>query len=79
VVLIDGRFRVACCLAVILNQKHVKWIIFDDYKSRPHYHVIAPFVNIVDSADSMIVCVPKRKFDRTEVEALYEEYKCNPE
>jgi protein O-GlcNAc transferase len=78
-VLIDGRFRVACCLAVILNQKHVKWIIFDDYKSRPQYHVIAPFVDIIDSADSMIVCVPKRRFDRTEVETLYEEYKCNPD
>jgi protein O-GlcNAc transferase len=78
-VLIDGRFRVACCLAVILNQKGVKWIVFDDYKSRQQYHVIAPFVDIIESADSMIICVPKRRFDRESAATLYEEYKFNPD
>ena len=76
-VLIDGRFRVACCLAIVLNPKQVQWIIFDDYKSRPQYHIIAPFVDIIDSVDSMIICKPKRKFDRETAKELYEQYKYN--
>lgn len=40
VVLIDGRFRVACFLNSLLNSKVNTFIIFDDYINRPWYHVV---------------------------------------
>ena len=40
VILIDGRFRVACFLFSLINAKEDSMIIFDDYVNRPHYHVV---------------------------------------
>lgn len=36
-VLVDGRFRVACFIKALLNTAPGTYIIFDDYFSRPHY------------------------------------------
>ena len=44
VVLVDGRFRVACFLTSLLNSKEGTRIIFDDYTNRPHYHFVENFV-----------------------------------
>jgi hypothetical protein len=40
VVLIDGRFRVACFLTSLLYGPPGVQIIFDDYAERPHYHLV---------------------------------------
>lgn len=42
-VLIDGRFRVACYLAVLFMTPGPVTVYFDDYLDRPHYHVIERF------------------------------------
>ena len=43
-VLIDGRFRVACFLACcVYTEKPIK-ILFDDFVDRAHYHVIKEFI-----------------------------------
>lgn len=39
-VLIDGRFRVACFLTSLLFCEEGTIIIFDDYKDRSHYHIV---------------------------------------
>lgn len=39
-ILIDGRFRVACFLASCWFAKEGTVILFDDYQDRPHYHVV---------------------------------------
>ena len=46
-VLIDGRYRVACFLTSIKNCKLGTKIIFDDYKSRPHFHIVEEFIEPV--------------------------------
>ena len=46
VVLIDGRFRVACFLYSLLHSKAGSIIIFDDYFNRPWYHIIQEVVTI---------------------------------
>ena len=46
VVLIDGRFRVACFLYSLINAKTNSIIIFDDYNNRPYYHIIEEIVPI---------------------------------
>ena len=38
VVLIDGRFRLACFLTVLLRSPHPVTVLWDDYADRPHYH-----------------------------------------
>lgn len=40
VVLIDGRFRIACLLTVAFRTKAPVTVLFDDYASRPAYHVV---------------------------------------
>ena len=48
-VLVDGRFRVACALAVILNQPDVDWtLLVDDYADRPEYGVIERYAELVN-------------------------------
>jgi hypothetical protein len=39
VVLVDGRFRVACFLASLLHARPGTRIVFDDYLDRPYYQV----------------------------------------
>ena len=48
-VLIDGRFRVACFLFSLINGVPGTKIIFDDYTNRPYYHVVEEFVKPVDT------------------------------
>jgi len=77
-VLIDGRFRVACAALICLFPKQVKRICFDDFTTRPQYHVILPFIDVLETVDSMIVCQPKVGLDRGALQVLYETYKYDP-
>lgn len=42
-ILIDGRFRVACFLNSLLRSNPGTRIIFDDYTERPQYHIVEEF------------------------------------
>lgn len=44
VVLIDGRFRVGCLLAVLFAAKKPVTVYFDDYANREAYHDVERFV-----------------------------------
>ena len=48
-VLIDGRFRVACFLHSLLAADAGTPILFDDYTNRPHYHLVEEFCPIAQS------------------------------
>lgn len=54
-VLIDGRFRVGCFLATIMNTKKEINILFDDYTDRPAYHVVEKFCKKIGSAGRMAI------------------------
>lgn len=45
VVLIDGRFRPACLMAVLLRSERPVTVLFDDYRDRPAYHSVERFVS----------------------------------
>jgi len=45
-VLIDGRFRVACFLHSLLTAEAGTPILFDDYTNRPYYHLVEEFCPI---------------------------------
>jgi len=59
VILIDGRFRVACFLASLLLAKPGTIILFDDYVNRPHYHVVEKHLSLSKAAGRMVEFVIK--------------------
>lgn len=44
IVLIDGRFRLACFMTVLLRAERPLVVLFDDYVSRPKYHLVERIV-----------------------------------
>ena len=54
-VLIDGRFRIACFLYSILNLNPGSTIIWDDYLPRPEYHIIESILKPYQYVDSMAI------------------------
>jgi hypothetical protein len=61
-VLIDGRFRVACCLKCYDIIKEDCLIIFDDFLDRPHYHIVLKFFDIIEKTqDNRLVILKKKK------------------
>lgn len=52
-VLIDGRFRVACLLTTLLMARPGATILFDDYFDRPNYHRVEAWATPVGRAGRM--------------------------
>lgn len=71
-VLIDGRFRLACFLASLLNAPAGCQILFDDYSDRPHYHLAENFLTPITQIDRMTIFVvpPNRPDTRKIAHAL---------
>ena len=44
VILVDGRFRVACALTAMLRCTKKTTLLFDDYEGRKGYHVLEEFL-----------------------------------
>jgi len=74
-ILVDGRFRVACVLESLLNLSPVgnTSILLDDYISRPHYNVVERFADL-EMVGRMAVLHPRRVWDRSEARRLLEHY-----
>ena len=77
-VLIDGRFRVACTLNCILNTPDDCTIIIHDFWNRPDYHSVLAFLEVQDKADTLGVFVKKKAIDRTKILALIKKYQYEP-
>ena len=69
-ILVDGRFRVLCFLTCLLKCKDGTTIIFDDYRNRPHYHVVEEFLKPIDfcGRQALFKVENKSNFDLTAVE-----------
>jgi hypothetical protein len=63
-VLIDGRFRVACALATLMFADAGTKVLFDDYASRQAYHVVEEFVQPIALHGEMMEFVVPRNPDR---------------
>tara|TARA_B100000963_G_C22510834_1_gene618278 strand:+ start:257 stop:886 length:630 start_codon:yes stop_codon:yes gene_type:complete len=63
-ILVDGRFRVACCLNLLnflekINQKKTV-ILLDDYSKRSHYRILKSFF-LIKEVGRMAILKPKSK------------------
>jgi hypothetical protein len=65
VILIDGRFRVACALESLLRIDHNTRILVDDYKGRD-YNIIERFANLLAMHGRMAEFRKKNDFDETD-------------
>lgn len=56
-ILIDGRFRVACCLKLIgqINENCI--VVFDDFLDRPHYNIVLDYFTILEQTDNKSLVV----------------------
>lgn len=69
-ILIDGRFRVACALAVVLHQPDIEWaMLIDDYEGRGHYEVVEEFAHLQGRHGRMALFSPKPRVDRRSLES----------
>ncbi len=51
-ILVDGRFRVACTLTALMYISEDTIIAIHDFWTRPHYHSVLPFLTEVDRIDT---------------------------
>jgi len=65
VVLVDGRFRVACFLTSLLRAAPGVRIIFDDYMNRPHYHLVEDFVKPAETCGRQALFIVPEALDRS--------------
>ena len=72
VVLIDGRFRVACALKAHGWLSDTATLVFDDFWIRPQYHLILDFYDLVQRIDT--IAILKRKSGVVVPPALIREY-----
>ena len=76
VVLIDGRFRVACFLTVLLKVQKQTSIIFDDYTFRKNYHIIEELISPhrIEGRQALFNATPLNESDRKRVSDLLEKF-----
>lgn len=62
-VLVDGRFRVACALGACLLGGEDCRIAFHDFADRPNYHVVLDFLTPVAEAETLSIFARRRDID----------------
>lgn len=76
-VLIDGRFRVACCLKCYDIIKDNCLIAFDDFLNRPQYHVVLEYFDIIENTKDNRMVILKKKKNVNIPKELIEKYELN--
>ena len=60
-ILIDGRFRVACALKSFNVMSNNCVIAFDDFMGRKHYHVVLDYFDIIEKSKENLMVILKKK------------------
>ncbi|TFH86683.1 tetratricopeptide repeat protein [Billgrantia azerbaijanica] len=83
-ILVDGRFRVACTIAAI---QHIlangadpgkARIFIHDFWNRPHYHVVLEFLEVVERSESAGIFKVKDDVDHRQLEKVWADYAAVP-
>lgn len=77
-VLVDGRFRVACFLYSLISCNVGTKILFDDYVDRPRYHVVEEFCKIYETRGRMAIFMAEKKFDLPHILEAFAHYSLIP-
>lgn len=69
-ILVDGRFRVACALAAVrFLQGRAGEILIDDYTDRDHYRVVERHLRLLRTGGRMALFAPRPGFDAAAIDA----------
>ena len=60
-ILIDGRFRVACALKCFEVISDTCVVLFDDFLNRPQYHIVLEFYEVVEQTAEKVMAVLRKK------------------
>ena len=64
-ILIDGRFRVACCLKLFEYINNETVVLFDDFKNREWFHIVLNYYEIInDKKNGNMVALKKKNVDK---------------
>ncbi len=64
-ILIDGRFRVACCLKCFKVIKENCFIAFNDFLDRKQYHIVLDYFDIIEETiDKKMVILKKKNVEK---------------
>jgi hypothetical protein len=66
-VLVDGRFRVACFLATLLFAEAGCRVLFDDYFDRPYYHTVEKYASPSDTIGRLSLFTVPSQLSRDEI------------
>lgn len=77
-ILIDGRFRVACALKVYQAISDDCLVIFDDFLDRPHYHDILKYYEIIESTANRSMAILKKKPGQQIDATILSKYQIDP-
>ena len=73
IILIDGRFRVACALDIFPKIRNDTLILFHDYKNRNSYHIIERYYIKLQVWDTLALFIKNSNIDSIEDE-IYNKY-----
>lgn len=83
-ILVDGRFRVACTMAAILHilkqspESGKSLIFIHDFWDREHYHVVLNHLDIVERSGTAGVFSVKKNTNKNLINSLWDKYKNHP-
>ena len=63
-VLVDGRFRVACFLYSLVTGAPGTQLLFDDYTDRPEYHLVEEFIKPVQTCGRQALFIIPEQLDQ---------------
>ena len=79
-VMIDGRFRVACCLKCFDIINDGCFIAFDDFLNRKKYHIVLNYYDIVEKTeDKRMVILRKKKNVSMPTDKIVKNYELIPD
>ncbi len=78
-VLVDGRFRVACAMAALAHCQAHTILLFHDFWNRTPYHPVLAFTDWLGSCDSLAILRRKPGIDPVKFEAVRQMYRMNPD
>ena len=74
IVLVDGRFRVACFLYSLLKGKPGTKIFFDDYTNRPYYHVVEEYLKPIETSGRQALFLIPEGLDYNKIKLTMEHF-----
>ena len=77
-ILIDGRFRVACGIVAALHVPEAT-VLIHDYTNRPQYHVLEQFYDIERTVDTLVQCRRKATINGLLARRLLKKYLYSPD